>query len=195
MTDNDSTATRDTESQAADAPQAAPGASQEAADETAETALPSAGELKRQAEDNWARYMRTAAELDNLRKRSTRDLEHARKYGHEKFAAEMLTVKDSLELGLAAAKENADKESSGVESLVEGTEMTLKMMEQALAKFGVEAVQPLDQPFNPELHEAMAMLEAPNVAPNTVLQVVQTGYQINGRLLRPARVIVAKAAE
>lgn len=188
MTDNDNAATQDSQ------PEAQAGAEgQPAADPGVDINVntqPTAEELKALADDNWARYMRTAAELDNVRKRGTRDLEHARKYGHEKFAAEMLTVKDSLELGLAAAEEN-----TGVESLMEGTRMTLKLLEQGLEKFGVTPVEPLGQPFDPEVHEAMAMLEAPNSAPDTVLQVLQKGYQINGRLLRPARVIVARAPE
>ncbi|MCG8434261.1 MAG: nucleotide exchange factor GrpE [Gammaproteobacteria bacterium] len=141
-----------------------------------------------EADENRNLYLRTAAELENVRKRSQRDLEQAHKYALERFSGELLQVKDSLEMGLAAA---TDKGSTA-DSLREGMAMTLKLLTAAMEKFGVTDVNPEGEPFNPEFHEAMAMQESPGAAPNTVLTVVQKGYLLNGRLLRPARVIVAR---
>jgi molecular chaperone GrpE len=139
------------------------------------------------AEENRDKYLRTAAELDNVRKRANRDLEKARRFGLEKFAAEILTVRDSLELGLQAA-ESAD---SG--ALREGLEATLKLLDTALKRFDVVEIESDEgTPFDPEVHEAMAAQDSTEVEPNTVLEVVQKGYQISGRLLRPARVMVSK---
>jgi len=141
------------------------------------------------AEDNWNRYLRTAAELENYRKRSSRDLENAHRYAHEKFAREMLNVKDSLELGLEAGS-NAD-----VQSLLEGKAATLQLMDTAFGRLGITEIDPIGEPFDPELHEAMATRESAVAEPDSVLVVVQKGYRMNDRLLRPARVIVARAAE
>ena len=141
------------------------------------------------AEENWNRYLRTAAELENYRKRAGRDLENAHRYAHEKFAREMLNVKDSLELGLEAGS-NAD-----AQSLLEGKAATLKLMETAFNRLGITEIDPLGEPFDPELHEAMATRESSAAEPGSVLDVVQKGYRMNDRLLRPARVIVARAME
>ena len=141
---------------------------------------------KAEAEDNWNNYLRTVAELDNVRKRAARDVEKARRYGVEGLAAELLGVADSLEMGLEAA------ENASAEALIEGKEATLKQLRAALEKFGVTAVSPEGEPFDPEFHEALTMQESTTVEPNSVIAVVQRGYQLNGRLLRPARVIVAK---
>lgn len=141
---------------------------------------------KAEAEDNWNNYLRTVAELDNVRKRATRDVEKARRFGVEGLAAELLGVADSLEMGLEAA------DNATAESLIEGKQATLKQLQTALEKFGVTAVSPEGEPFDPEFHEALTMQESATVEPNTVITVVQRGYQLNGRLLRPARVIVAK---
>ena len=138
------------------------------------------------AEDNWNKYLRVVAELDNVRKRATRDVENARRYGIEGLAAELLTVADSLEMALATGSE------APAEALLEGGRATLKQLQTAMDKFGVTQISPEGEPFDPELHEAMTMQESATAEPNTVLTVVQSGYQINGRLLRPARVIVAK---
>ncbi|MGH8495626.1 MAG: nucleotide exchange factor GrpE [Gammaproteobacteria bacterium] len=145
------------------------------------------------AEENWNLYLRAAAELDNFRKRATRDLENAHRYANEKFAREMLNVKDSLELGLEAAA-NADVQTL-VQTLLEGKAATLKLLTAALERFGITEIDPLGEPFDPELHEAMATQESAEAEPDSVLSVVQKGYRINDRLLRPARVIVARAAE
>lgn len=144
--------------------------------------------MEAKADDHWAKYLRTAAEMENVRKRATRDVERAHKYGAEKFAADVLGVRDSIAMGLEAARENVT-----VKSLMEGSEMTLKLLDQVLNRHGVTELNPVGEPFDPELHEAMSMVESPDAEPNTVVQVVQTGYEINGRLLRPARVMVAKA--
>ncbi|MGC3980101.1 MAG: nucleotide exchange factor GrpE [Steroidobacteraceae bacterium] len=132
--------------------------------------------------------LRAMAELENVRRRAQRDVENAHKYALEKFAGELVGVKDSLEMGLAAQNATA-------EDLRAGKDATLKLLAKAFEKAGVTEVQAEDQPFNPEFHEAMAMVPAPDKAPNTVINVIQKGYVLNGRLIRPARVIVAKAPE
>jgi molecular chaperone GrpE len=129
-------------------------------------------------------YMRALAELDNVRKRATRDIEQAHKFGIERFAADLLAVKDSLELGLGS--------DANAEVLRAGTESTLKLLNKALETARIVEIAPAGETFNPELHEAMVAQPSAEHVPNTVLQVVQKGFQLNGRLLRPARVIVAK---
>jgi len=141
--------------------------------------------LQQKAEENWDRYLRAAAEAENVRKRATRDVEHARRFALENFSKELLGVKDSLEMGLAAA------DSADAESLLAGSEATLKLLSTALERFGVEEVDPEGEPFNPELHEAMTVQPSDDVEPGSVMTVIQKGYLLNGRLLRPARVIVA----
>jgi molecular chaperone GrpE len=133
-------------------------------------------------------YLRSAAELENVRKRAQRDIEQAHRYAIEEFASELLPVRDSLELGLASAA-NAD-----AKTLLEGKEATLKLLQRAFDKFAIRQIDPVGQPFDPNQHEAMLMQESSSAAPNSVLQVVQSGYELNGRLLRPARVIVARAS-
>ena len=139
------------------------------------------------AQENWNNYLRAVAELENFRKRVARDLENAHKFGLEKFAAELLEVRDSLELGLEAG------DKADARSLLAGKEATLRLLTKAFEKQGIAEINPVGAPFDPQLHEAIAMQESATAEPNTVLQVVQKGYQLNGRLLRPARVIVAKA--
>lgn len=142
-------------------------------------------ELQAKADENWDRYLRTAAEMENVRKRASRDVEHARKYALENFGRELLGVKDSLELGLAAG------ETADVEALLTGSEATLKLLSTILERFGIVELDPIGEPFDPEMHEAMTMQPSAEVEPGSVLTVVQKGYALNGRLLRPARVIVA----
>ena len=129
-------------------------------------------------------YMLALAELDNVRKRATRDIEQAHKFGIERFAADLLSVKDSLELGLSS--------DASADVLRAGTESTLKLLNKALDNAKVLEIAPAGETFNPELHEAMVAQPSAEHVPNTVMQVIQKGYQLNGRLLRPARVIVAK---
>jgi len=148
-------------------------------------------EAEAKAQDNWDKAVRAQAELENIRRRAERDLENAHKYALEKFFLELLPVKDSLEMGLEAAKgENAD-----LARLVEGTELTHKMLEDLMIKFGICDIHPLDEPFNPELHQAMSLLESPDKEPNTVVAVMQKGYTLNDRLIRPAMVVVSKQSE
>ncbi|WP_057832171.1 nucleotide exchange factor GrpE [Colwellia sp. TT2012] len=134
--------------------------------------------------------IRAKAEVDNIRRRAAQDVEKARKFALEKFAGEMLASVDNLERAL----QSIDREDESNKDIIEGVELTLQGLISSLEKFGVIAVDPQDQPFNPELHQAMSMQEAPDVAPNTVIAVMQKGYELNGRLIRPAMVMVSKAA-
>ncbi len=145
-------------------------------------------EARAQASEHWDKVVRAQAEMDNLKKRHQRELEQAHKFGLEKFVAELLGVWDSLELGYEAAKENHD-----IDKLLEGTELTLKMLADAMGKFGVEQIDPKGEPFDPEKHQAMQVVERDDVPPNTVVEVIQKGYSLNGRLVRPALVMVSKA--
>jgi molecular chaperone GrpE len=159
--------------------QSAPGSAAEASPE-AELAA-----AKEKADENWNLYLRAAAEVENIRKRATRDVENAHKFALENFGRELLAVVDSLEMGLEAA-DNAD-----AATLREGSEATCKLLKTTLERFGMTEVNPEGEPFDPEMHEAMSMMPAENVEPGSVAQVIQKGYALNGRLLRPARVIVA----
>jgi molecular chaperone GrpE len=150
----------------------------------APTAL-AAAEAK--ANDNWNSYVRAVAELDNYRKRMERELDNARKYAVERFAQELVGVVDSLEAGITAAGTN-----SGA-ALVEGTSATLKQLQRAFDKAGIKVIDPQGQPFDPAWHEAMVAQESRDKPANTVLSVIQKGYSLNGRLVRPARVVVSKA--
>ena len=141
---------------------------------------------QQQVADFKDKMLRMQAEMENLRKRTERDLSNAHKYGIEKFAAELLQVKDSLELGLGA-------DDVDMEKLQEGTQLTLKMLTAVLNKFAVEEIDPTGKVFDPNQHEAMTMQESTEYPPNTVISVMQKGYILNDRLLRPAMVIVAKA--
>lgn len=143
------------------------------------------------ATKHWELLLRQKAENDNLQKRMERDLEKAYKFGLEKFVLELLPIKDSMELGLEAAT----KSEADLNTIAEGMELTLKMFRSALEKFGVTEVYPQDQKFDPHLHEAMSMQPVPNVEEGTVIYIHQKGYQLNERLLRPARVVIAKTPE
>lgn len=129
-------------------------------------------------------YLRALAEVENVRKRSAREVEQAHKFAVDRFANDLIGVKDSLELGLGS--------DGSVESLKAGMEATLKLLAKAFENAGLSEIVPEGQPFNPELHEAMATQPSTQVPANSVLQIIQKGYQLNGRLLRPARVIVAR---
>ena len=145
-------------------------------------------EARREAQEHLDRALRAQAELENVRRRAERDLAQAHKFALERFVSELLPVKDSLELGLAASAE----EGATTAGIAEGVELTLRMFEQAMEKFGVESIDPAGDPFNPEYHQAMTMQESDGAEPGTVLTVVQKGYLLNERLVRPAMVIVAK---
>jgi molecular chaperone GrpE len=131
--------------------------------------------------------LRAVAEADNVRKRAQRDLDKAHKFALERFVTELLPVKDSLELGLAAARDSAN-----VDDLIEGTQMTLRMLCTAIEKFGVREIHPVGEPFDPQLHQAMTTRDADGQPAGTVLEVVQKGYSLNERLVRPAMVVVSK---
>lgn len=132
--------------------------------------------------------LRGKAEVENMRRRVSQDVEKAHKFALNKFANELLPVVDNLERALAAA----DKESEHTKAMVEGVEMTLNSMLSALEKSGVTPINPKGETFNPELHQAMTMIEVPGAEPNSVIDVMQKGFELNGRLLRPAMVVVAK---
>jgi len=160
-----------------------------------EQAAPDAKELhlaledaRSKADEHWNQVLRLQAELENGRRRAERDVENAHKYALDRFAQDLLPVRDSLELALAAIGTD-----SALDQLREGTELTLKMLTQAMEKYGIKEVNPVGQPFNPDLHQAMSMQESADAAPNSVLVVMQKGYTLNDRLVRPALVVVAKA--
>lgn len=142
-----------------------------------------------QAVEEKDRALRTVAEMENLRRRTALDVEKAHKFALEKFASELLPVLDNLERTLQVA----DKTNEAVKPLLEGVELTLKSMANSVAKFGVIAIDPQGQLFDPNLHQAMSMIENPDLAPNTVIAVMQKGYELNGRVIRPAMVMVSKA--
>jgi len=145
--------------------------------------------LQAKADENWQKYLRAAAELENVRKRAARDVENAHKFALERLAVELLAVRDSLEMGLAAG------DDTDVESLRQGKEATLKQLVTIMERFGVEELDPQGEPFDPALHEAMTMQASADLEPGSVLTVIQKGYALNGRLLRPARVVVAAEVE
>lgn len=140
------------------------------------------------ADEHWKLYLGAHAEMENLRKRAERDVQNAHKFALERFFGELLPARDSLELGLAAAHNAVE-----VAQLREGVELTLKQLAAAMEKFGARELNPLGAKFNPNEHEAMAMLPTDQAEPNTVVQVLQKGYLLNERLLRPAKVLVAQA--
>lgn len=146
-------------------------------------------ETRRQAEENWDKFVRSQAELENIKRRSEKELQNAHKFALEKFARELLTVVDSLELGLQAA----DDQNPDLHKLREGMALTLKQLVSVLEKFQVRAIDPEGEKFNPELHQAMAMQPTDSAEPNTVIKVFQKGYLLHERLLRPAMVVVAQA--
>ncbi len=133
--------------------------------------------------------MRAKADVQNIRRRSEQDVEKAHKFSTEKFARELLSVVDNLERAMASCPDSEE-----VKPFLEGVEMTQKSFLDTLKKFSVEAIDPEGHPFDPALHQAISMVDAPDAEPNTVLNVVQKGYTNHGRLLRPAMVVVSKAA-
>ena len=142
---------------------------------------------KEQSQENSDAALRAQAEMENLRKRTTRDIENAHKYALEKFVNELLPILDSMTLGM-----NAAESAENVEELREGMDLTLKMFISALEKFGVQTIDPQGEKFNPEQHEAISMQEIEGTESNTIVSVMQKGYELNGRLVRPAMVVVAK---
>lgn len=146
-------------------------------------------EAEERARSHREQHLRAVAELDNVRKRAQRDIEAANRYGLEKFAADLLPVRDSLEI----AVQSADQAEVDARTLKQGQQATLQLLAKALEKIGLTPINPVGEVFDPTRHEAMLAQESAAQKPGTVLQVVQTGYELNGRVIRPARVIVAKA--
>ncbi len=157
----------------------------DATETTEQEAVDELERLRAKADENWERYLRAAAEVENVRKRASRDVEKAHRFALESFAKELLGVCDSLEAGLAAA------DAADAQALLEGSQATHKQLIATLGRFGISEIDPQGEPFDPELHEAMVMQPSDEVEPGSVLTVVQKGYSLNERLLRPARVIVA----
>ena len=166
-----------------------PAETDETAENDSDSLQAALDEAEARAEENWNQFLRARAEMENQRRRAEKDVAQARQQALEKLAGELLAVKDSLEMGVQAAR----GEEATVEKLAEGSELTLRMFDQALEKFSIEPINPEGERFDPEKHEAMAAQESTDAEPNTVLTVVQKGYRLGDRLLRPAMVIVAKA--
>jgi molecular chaperone GrpE len=146
-------------------------------------------DARAKADDNRDQLLRARAEMENLKRRHANELEKAHKFALDGFVRELLQVRDSLELGHGAAQED----QASVEKLREGTELTLKLLTGVMSTFGVEELNPEGEPFNPDFHQAMTMAPRADLPPNTVVSVVQKGYLLNGRLVRPALVIVSSA--
>ncbi len=145
-------------------------------------------EAQKSAKDSYEKVIRAQAEMENMKRRNAIDLENAHKFALDNFAKALLEVKDSLTMGLKTAKE----ENATIESILEGLEMTDKVFLSTLAKFSIESINPIDETFNPEYHEAVTMVPMPDKKSNTVLEVVQVGFTLNGRLIRPAMVVVVQ---
>ncbi|RVU84504.1 nucleotide exchange factor GrpE [Leucothrix sargassi] len=139
---------------------------------------------QQKADENWDSFVRLQAESENNRKRSEKKVEDAHKYGSQKFVEALLPVVDSLEMGMAA--------EGDIEQIREGMSLTLKQFESVMEKFNIESVDPMGEKFNPELHQAMAMQPNPEMEDNTVMAVMQKGFTLSGRLIRPAMVMVVK---
>ncbi|MGM0954135.1 MAG: nucleotide exchange factor GrpE [Pseudomonadota bacterium] len=151
-------------------------------------------ELQAKLQEHQEQALRAQAEMQNVRRRAEIDVEKAHKFALEKFVKELLPVADSLEKAVESTEGQTDS-SELVVSIREGVEMTLDLFMKSLAKFNVEQLNPVGEPFDPQQHEAMSMVPAPNAEPNSVVAVVQKGYLLNGRVVRPAMVMVAKAED
>ena len=154
-------------------------------EESEDAALAELAALREHAAANHDRYLRAVAELENVRKRAARDVENARRYGFERLAKALLPVIDSLGAGLASS------EQASAESLLDGKKATMRLLNSALEQVGIKELDPHGEPFDPALHEAMAVAPSDEAEPGTVLEVFQKGYSIHDRLLRAARVVVA----
>jgi molecular chaperone GrpE len=138
--------------------------------------------------DYWDQVVRMRAEVENNRKRAERDVENAHKYALKNFVDSLLPVIDSMEMGQTAA----NAENATLESLREGSELTMTMFAQVLERSGLQQINPLGEKFDPEKHQAISMVEVPDATPNSVIEVMQKGFALNDRLIRPAMVVVAK---
>jgi len=195
-----STQTPDQESESAaenQAPEDSQGAEQETMQgQGAETAAEAGSDLERaldeareQAQNAKDDLLRVQAEMQNLRRRTEQDIEKAHKYGQEKFSIELLAVMDNLERSLEAASNSEDE---AIKAIRVGVDLTLKGFTDCFTKFNIEAVDPLGEPFDPQLHQAMSIQENTETEPNTVIAVMQKGYTLHGRVIRPAMVMVSK---
>jgi molecular chaperone GrpE len=150
----------------------------------------SVDELRAQLDEARDAVLRAAAEAQNARRRAEQDVDKARKFALERMAGDLLPVVDNLERAVQAAAEATD-----AAAIAEGVDLTLRSFTDVLTKNGIEALDPAGEPFDPQLHQAMTMVPNPDMEPNTVMDVMQKGYTLNGRLLRPAMVVVSKAVE
>ena len=165
---------------------------EEQADFTLEEVLEKLAEEKEGAVRAREDLLRVQAEMQNLRRRTEQDIEKAHKYGQEKFSIELLTVMDNLERALAAA---SDYEDETVKAIYEGVDLTLKSFTDCFNRFHIGSVDPMGEPFDPQLHQGVTILENSDVEPNTVIEVMQKGYTLHGRVIRPAMVVVSKEPE
>lgn len=186
----DADTTRDEAPASADAASPESSATPESEERSIEELSAALDAARAEIEDSRDQVLRARAELENLRRRHAQELEKAHKFALDGFVRELLQVRDSLELGCNAAQEAG----ADVDKLREGTELTLKLLGDVMEKFGVGVVDPTNQPFDPEFHQAMSMQPREDVPPNTVVLVIQKGYTLNGRLVRPALVMVSQAA-
>jgi len=163
-------------------------------DEAVEGEVSEVEALRAQVKEAQEQMLRSQAEMQNVRRRAEIDVEKAHKFALEKFVKELLPVADSLEKAVESTEGN-DNAGELVASIREGVEMTLNLFMNSLGKFNVEQLNPVGEPFDPQQHEAMSMVPAPDAEPNSVVAVVQKGYLLNGRVVRPAMVMVAKAED
>lgn len=180
-----------------EAAEQAEGGAQAQAEQEVQTAEESSDELTQEIEslkqelaDAKDQALRTAAEAQNVRRRAEIDAENARKFAVERFARDLLPVVDNLERALESAPEDTGDEA--IKAVMEGVELTYRSFADMLEKHNLKAINPEGEPFDPQVHEAMSMVEAPGAEPNSVIQVVQKGYTLNDRLLRAAMVVVSK---
>ena len=172
-----------------------------AAEESVEQLREALEQAQAEAEAQKDRALRAAAEAENVRKRADRRVENAHKYALEKFVGDLLPAVDSFERAVEAAQKASETpgdaaagdDAAGIAAVAEGVQLSLKLLTEAMQKQGIETVDPLGAPFDPNLHEAMTMLESATAEPGSVMDVFQKGYTVNGRLVRAARVVVAKA--
>ncbi|MBA54798.1 MAG: nucleotide exchange factor GrpE [Pseudomonadales bacterium] len=157
---------------------------------TVESLLAEVAELQAKVTEQNDSVLRAQAEVQNIRRRSERDVENAHKFALDKFSSDLLPIIDSLERALEAAE---SVEGEAVKAMRDGVELTLKMFVDTLGKHGIEQLNPVGEPFNPEFHQAMSMVPNPEMDPNSVMAVMQKGYVLKGRLVRPAMVVVSKA--
>lgn len=141
---------------------------------------------EQKAHENWEKAVRATAELENIRRRTEREVEQAHRYALEKFVRELLPVLDSLDQAMQLSAGHGDK------AMTEGIELTIKLFTDAFEKQGVSALNPVGEKFDPQHHEAMSMVSSPEAEPNSIISVMQKGYLLNGRVIRPARVLIAK---